>query len=731
MKPILITVYIAVCLFACYAQNINLGFFHLKPGERAPITFRADRPFAFDQAKAFGGKRNLALSQYVPLYMYSPGEADSGRKKMADFIAALAVSGSGGRMDGAVLASYVRKYFGVDLTPDQADLLAQFPGLKNLLEGMLAIENSILEMKIVKEPGHLKGKATAEVRYPEPMGTVAYPCGRFLTVKQARERLWRQAEKIFWQVDSKVLAPVVALASATLAPNLIYDQKENERRIEETIQRYPSSVIHFDSGQVLAPARKTITEEDELLIAASRKAVQTDFLASVSWVALAVIILTLLYSEALSKMTGMPSGSGRAHSIHFSVLIVSVLIFEAFLLLTSWPVNFLPIAFVPLVLVLLGQSFLPAASTTLMAATVAALISGRNIESLIYFLIASVTALLFSGKIGKRSQLLVPSAATGAVCALMAMSFGVYWQGLRQAIPATLDPGALLVGISNLSFIRDAGWAAAGGLIAAPLAVGLLPVFEFALGVSSIFRIDAWTNLEHPILKELLNRAPGTYQHTMSVAGLAQVAADAIGANVPLLRAGVYFHDIGKMSDPGYFTENQAGGPNPHDELEAEHSARIIIDHVNKGLLIGKKARVPQNILDFVSQHHGTLVLECFWDKAKHRGPNTCAQDKDFRYPGPKPQSKEAAILMIVDAVEAASRTVPDHGRAAVEALVRHIMEKRIDDGQFDQCDITTEELARVRGALIDAVSAAFHSRVVYPWQEEAGSDHLPAEGKN
>ena len=731
MKPTLITICIAVSLFACYAQNIGLSFFRLKPGDSAPVTFRADRPFAFDQAKAFGGKRNLALSKYVPLYIFSSVEVNSGKKEMEDFIALLSAPGGGGLMDKSALAAYVLKEFGVSLSSDGAALLVEYPGLKNLLGGMLAIENSILQGRILNEPGPLRDKATAEVRYPEPMGIVAYPADRFLTVEQAREQLRVQAEKIFWQVDKKVLDQVSAIASASLAPNLAYDQKENERRIEEIIQRYPSNVIHYDSGQVIVRARKTITEEDELLLSASREAGQRDFLSSVSWVALAVIIFTVLYAESFSKASPARKGGQLPHLVHFPVLIASILIFEALLLLTSRPVYFLPIAFVPLVLILLGQSRVLTASTTLMAAIFAALISGRNIQILVYFMIGGFTALLACGKISKRSRLLRPSAASGVVCGLLAISFGLYWQGLRQTIPQRFDPVGFMLDMSSLSFIRDAGWALLGGLVSAPLVVALLPLFEFALRTSSTFEIGGWANLEHPILKELLNRAPGTYQHTMSVAGLAHAAGDSIGANVPLLRAGVYFHDIGKMADPGFFTENQAGGPNPHDGLEAGESAKIIIDHVNRGLRMGRKANLPKQILDFIPQHHGTMVLECFWDKAKHGGPDVHPDELDFRYPGPKPQSREAVILMIADAVEAASRTLPERSRAAVEALVRYIIEKRMDDGQFDECDITTEELGRVRVSLVDGVSAAFHSRVSYPWQEEAAGNIRPAGGKN
>ncbi len=731
MRPILITLYIAVSLFACYAQNIGLNFFRLQPGDSAPITFRADRPFVFDQAKAFGGKRNMALSQYVPLYIFSPEEVDAGRKEVTDLIGLLSAPTRAGRMDAGALAEYVKKKFAISLTPNGAARLIKYPGLQNLLEGMLDIENSILRRMILEEPRPLSGKATAEVRYPQPMGTVSYPTTRFLTLKQARDLLRRQARKIFWQVEPKVLGEVIEIVSATLAPNLIYDQKENERRIEEIIQRYPSKVIHYHSGQVLVPARKTITEEDVLLLNANREVEQRDFFSSVSWVALAIIILTVLYDEALSKVSGRRRGGVLSHYVHFSVLIVSLLIFEAILFLTPWPIYFLPIALVPLALVLLGQSKGAAAPTTLMAAILGALITGRNIHSLAYFTIGGITALLASGKIRKKSQLLLPSAAAGVVCGVMAISFGLDLQGLWQAMPIRLDVNTFMLDLHGFALAHDAGWALAGGLVSAPLALVLLPVLEFVLGASSTFQIGAWTNLEHPLLKDLLSKAPGTYQHTMSVANIAQAAGEAIGANVPLLRAGIYFHDIGKMTAPAYFTENQRGGVNPHDKLEPAESAKIIIDHVNKGLRMGRKAKLPKKILDFIPQHHGTLVLEYFWNKAKNSSPEAHPAEKDFRYSGPKPQSKETAILMIADAVEAASRTLPERSRAAVEALVRYIIEKRVDDGQFDECDLKLEELARVRVALVDAVSAAFHSRVMYPWQEDTGSvDHL-ADDKN
>ncbi|MFZ0928484.1 MAG: hypothetical protein WAN11_07780, partial [Syntrophobacteraceae bacterium] len=240
MKLALKIAFVVVALFACCAEDLYLSIGRLQPGGPSPITFRTYRPFDFDQAKAFGGKRNLALSQYVPLYIYSPEAVNSGKNKMQDLIATLSDARKKGQMDPGVLARYIKKGFGLDLPQDVAKQLIDYPELQNLLEGMLALEITIMQSKILEQYEPLKGKGTAEVRYPQPVGTVAYPAAEFLTLEKARELLRKQAEQVFWQVDKRVLGEVVAISSAALSPNLKYDQKENDRRIEEIMHRYPS-----------------------------------------------------------------------------------------------------------------------------------------------------------------------------------------------------------------------------------------------------------------------------------------------------------------------------------------------------------------------------------------------------------------------------------------------------------------------------------------------------------
>jgi putative nucleotidyltransferase with HDIG domain len=266
--------------------------------------------------------------------------------------------------------------------------------------------------------------------------------------------------------------------------------------------------------------------------------------------------------------------------------------------------------------------------------------------------------------------------------------------------------------------IESIGWAFAGGVIAGPLALILLPILEVSRQTASTFKLSRFTDLQRPIMKKLLNEARGTYQHSMTVAYLAQAAGEAIGANTLLLRIGAYYHDIGKMANPGYFIENQFNGENPHDILEPEESAGLIVDHVRNGLKFGQESGLPKIVVDLILQHHGTHLIEYFYNLAAKSNPRKSIREDDYRYPGPKPQSNEAAILMIADAVEAASRSLNEPNRKNFEKMIRHVLVERIADGQFSECELTTHDLEKIVRSLVDSLEASFHSRIRYPWQQ-------------
>ena len=253
---------------------------------------------------------------------------------------------------------------------------------------------------------------------------------------------------------------------------------------------------------------------------------------------------------------------------------------------------------------------------------------------------------------------------------------------------------------------------------------GLLPFVESLFDVQTEISLLELGDAAHPLLQELVRRAPGTYNHSINVASIAEAAADSIGANGLLVRVGAYFHDIGKMLKPGYFAENQGESGSQHESLVPAMSTLVIIAHVKDGADLARQHHLPHSIVDFIEQHHGTSLVEYFFDQAKGKSkddPNGEEVDEStFRYPGPKPQNKEAGVLMLADAVESASRTLVDPAPARIESLVEEIAMKRLLEGEFDDCGLTLSELHTIEASLAKSLTAVFHGRVKYPNQHTA-----------
>lgn len=275
----------------------------------------------------------------------------------------------------------------------------------------------------------------------------------------------------------------------------------------------------------------------------------------------------------------------------------------------------------------------------------------------------------------------------------------------------------LAIVVTGLKF---AGWA----LVCCYLVAGSLPFIEQAFGIVTDISLLELTGVSHPLLQELARRAPGTYNHSMTVASLAEAAAEAIGANGLLTRVGAYFHDIGKMLKPEYFIENMTeGSENHHKSLAPAMSTLIIIGHVKDGLELAEENNLPERLVHFIEQHHGTTLVEYFYHEATRKADvdhRTDASESTFRYPGPKPQSRETAVLMLADAVESASRTLKEPTPKRVQSLVHEITMKRLLDGQFDECNLKLNEIRIIEESLIKSLLAAHHGRVRYPGQRTA-----------
>jgi hypothetical protein len=481
--------------------------------------------------------------------------------------------------------------------------------------------------------------------------------------------------------------------------------------------------VRFRAGEVMVPFLKVIDERDLQLIRAFETQ-RSEALFRESPLVLFVNIWMVVFLGFFLFV--LPRGGYRrsvSHPLLLALLILHCLILKAFLLFTTLPIESLPLVLLPLLVVAMNQGRVTAVGTLLVGFLLAALFMGRSWDMLSSSLVIGLAAIMLAPRTLRLRSAVVPCLLIGMVHAAFLILLRLDWSAIGQlpGLGGGWDLAALEVMAAH-PWVTQSAYALLGAAFSGAIALLLLPALKAGWTIGSTLTLRRYADLDQPLLKRLFVEAPGTYQHSMNVAYLSQAAGNAIGANPLLLRIGAYFHDIGKLSQPVGYIENQLNGVNLHDTLDPYESIEIIIGHVKNSVAICREARLPEVVIDLIQQHHGTQAVDYFFHKALKVKPKGSVRGDDFRYPGPKPQSVEAAVLMIADAVEAASRSLKSPGRAAFEKLVRFIVVKRIADGQFSECVLDTRDIDAIIRSTVDALEAAFHSRVRYPWQQTPSS---------
>lgn len=317
---------------------------------------------------------------------------------------------------------------------------------------------------------------------------------------------------------------------------------------------------------------------------------------------------------------------------------------------------------------------------------------------------AAIIAILSARSLRHRKEIFVICGKAWLVCATVIFSMNFYYD--------TLNSPTLLADLFSSLFFM---------IFTAVLVVGLLPLLESMFHIMTDVTLMEYMDPNHELLRRLAFEAPGTYQHSVVMGSIAETAALAIGANGLFCRVSALYHDIGKMATPQYFTENQQGGMNIHQLLTPLESAHVIIAHVSEGVAMARKAGLPEQFIDIIKEHHGTTLVYYFYRKQLELlgGDRELVDEKEFRYFGPKPRSKESAIMMIADSLEAASRSLDRIDRESVTELIERLIREKAEDGQFDECLLTFEELGIVKKAMVKILVAASHSRIKYPPREK------------
>ncbi len=472
----------------------------------------------------------------------------------------------------------------------------------------------------------------------------------------------------------------------------------------------------FGDNPVLLHAGETVTAEKVELIEAVRRH-QFDQRDPQRLVGLFVLVLlmyftlykTAIYSQA-SRLAPLTAYWVAASALMIQALLVRAGMFGAAVLSTRpetlgfgaiFELQFaIPFAACALVLSLLIGSQV-ALVASLMSAILVGFISPHDLAISAFALAGSVTAIYSVQRYRTRNAVTVASSFIALV------NIGM---GLVAALIDNHDLDWQLV-------LGGIVWSGAGALLTAATASFAIPVYESFFDILTDLRLMELSNAENPLLQQLAIQTPGTNHHSYMVAVLAEEASKAIGANALLARTGSLYHDIGKLAAPKMYIENQKGGPNPHDKVAPLDSVRIITGHVRRGIEMAKEADLPRQLIDFIPQHHGTRILAYFYHKAKAQAEmvGETVNMEDFRYPGPKPQTKEAVILMLADGAEASARSLDDPSPENIRVIIKKIVDSVVADGQLDESNVTMRELTSIRESLINTLVNVYHQRISYP----------------
>jgi len=436
-----------------------------------------------------------------------------------------------------------------------------------------------------------------------------------------------------------------------------------------------------------------------------------------------VLVIASILVALVFTMVDPKSSKSKAKLFLFGILCILMLILARFLshleLSPDTRLWYLNMHILPVVI--FGVSF---ALAFPIGSTVMGILVGTGLISLpMYFLyegdfatvfvpltLASVVAALLGRRIDTRTRLMRMGVSAGLVHAVSLILFQLL------SLRGDLSP-------SSFEFWRIPMYVVGNALVCAVFLTAFMPYIERIFGVTTPMRLRELADMNQPFMKKFLLEAPGTYHHSQIVSSLAEAAASAIGADALLCRVSGYFHDIGKLNKPEYFTENEQMKGAKHSRLSPAMSALVIISHVKDGVVIAQELGLPRPVVEIIEQHHGTSVIEYFYREAvadaKRNGNLKKVHPDDFRYPGPKPKTKEAAIIMLVDAIEAATRSLKEPSSARIAELVHELTMKRLLDGQLDDSPLTLREVRMIEGSVTRVLQGMFHTRVSYQKKEE------------
>ncbi|MDK0761361.1 HDIG domain-containing protein [Clostridium perfringens] len=476
-------------------------------------------------------------------------------------------------------------------------------------------------------------------------------------------------------------------------PNFFYDKEKTDELIKETLKQVPPVMIK--KNQIVVSEGEPVTAH-QLELLGTLGLLSDSASALYIYIALGVLVIIVMYLQYGYIHKYYPAINKEFSKIvMISILnVFPVILARLFGMMSNY---IIPLACMPMLITLLLNYKISLVFSMLNVILIGGAV-GFNPNIIILAILNVVLGGTLLRKMQQRNDILYSSITVAVLSSILTFSVGT------------------LTTNNFMEILADSTFAAAGAILSGILTIGVLPFFESTFDIVTNAKLLELSNPNNPLLKKLLMEAPGTYHHSILVANLAELAAEQVGGNPLLARIGAYYHDVGKTKRPYFFRENQFGKKNPHDRLKPEVSSKIIISHVKDGSELAKEYNLPKTIHDFIVTHHGDTLVKYFYLTVKNNSENPEeVKEEDFKYPGPKPMSKEQGIVMLADSTEAAVRSINEPTEEKIEKMVNNIIDDKLASGQLDNCDLTLRDISKIKKCFLKALNGIHHERIEYP----------------
>jgi hypothetical protein len=700
------------------SPSLQLPLKKYKVGDIATKEIKSTQDLLVEDEKSTLEKRNEAEKYILSVYDYDPAVLMDGENRIRSTLASLA--NSFGKAERGIDQNAVRKKewetsLRVPLTPREWQILERkrfSPALGEAAIKLIApiLQRGIVNDKELLDPDAAKGVVIRDIQTREERNN--FPPFTFSDSREGRTKLRAQADLLSPSLGSELQPVVLKIAESFLRPNLTFNKDETEERKTKARVRVAPVYFQVKRGEVILRPGEPVQEDHLLRIKALKKAQERSHIFSIlsGLGLLTFLLLASLYQFStknirkitLAKKDLLFFSSTLIGTIAFLKLfqmIADVLGGELLAIPSSSYSYLFPIAAGAMLVRIVINSEV-AIVFAILAGYFSAVIMGNQLFFFVFTFVGSVVGAHKVARCEQRSILVKGGLAVGGMNLLMILSYHlISGNPFRMVLLSDLTMGFL------------------GGALSSVLVLGIAPIVESFFGYTTDIKLLELANMDNPILKDLILQAPGTYHHSVIVGSLAEAGAKSIAANPLLTRVSAYYHDIGKLKKPLYFIENAGGADNKHDHLKPSMSSLILISHVKDGVELARENHLGQRIAHIIQQHHGTSLISYFYQKAKEKEnlETGSLDDEDFRYPGPKPQTKEAGIVMLADCVEAASRTLSEPTPSRIRGLVQRITNTIFLDGQLEECELTLKDLQKIEESFNRILTAIFHQRIDYP----------------